>query len=81
MSFNDVRIYFSDVAPRQMAAVQENVATSVETAVTPRICVVVTPEFAKSLGESLLLAVEKYQSVFGALRPTPQSQDVLSKLK
>jgi hypothetical protein len=80
ISFNDIRIYFAEVAPRELAAVQSIAAKRAEPNLMARLCVVVSPEFAKALGESILLAVQKYETVFGPLRPSPTTAQMDEKL-
>ncbi|HVS87695.1 MAG TPA: DUF3467 domain-containing protein [Candidatus Acidoferrum sp.] len=80
ISFNDLRIYFAEVAPKELAAVQSTTAKRAEPTVTPRICVVVSPEFAKALAQSILTAVDKYENLFGPLRPSPTQEQMDEKL-
>jgi hypothetical protein len=80
LSYNDIRIYLGEVGPKQMAAVVTSQAKRTEASITPRVCVIVSPEFAKALGESLQAAVQKYESVFGPLRSAPSQEEVNQKL-
>ena len=67
ISFNDIRIYFAEVFPKELSVGTSPAATRIEPTVEPRLCVVVTPEFAKSLVEALSKAVEKYEAIFGPM--------------
>jgi Protein of unknown function (DUF3467) len=80
MSFNDIRVYFSEVVPKEMTAAQTVTAVRSQPTIRPKICVVVSPEFAKALSESLKVAVGKYESVFGPMRTPPSTDQVNSKL-
>jgi hypothetical protein len=80
ISFHDLRIYFGEVAPRELPALQTTGATRAEPRITPRLCVVVSPEFAKALGQAILTAVEKYENVFGPLRISPTEDQLNEKM-
>jgi hypothetical protein len=80
LSFNDIRIYFNELAPKELAAMQTTSAKSSEAVITPRLCVVVSPEFARALAQSLEVAVAKYESVFGPLRIAPTQEQFTQKL-
>ena len=80
LSFHDVRIYLGEVMPKQLNVVVSEKLTQPESTIEPRICVVVSPEFAKALGHTLLGAVEKYENVFGPLRPPVTQEQVAEKI-
>jgi hypothetical protein len=80
ISQNDIRVYFGEVAPKSLAAVQSISAIRAEAEVTPRVCMVMSPEFARSLGESLLLSVKKYEGLFGGLRANVSQAELDEKL-
>jgi uncharacterized protein DUF3467 len=80
ISFNDLRIYFAEVAPKELAALQTTTAKRAAPTVTPRLCVVVSPEFAKALAQSILTAVEKFENLFGPLRTPPTQEQMDQKL-
>ena len=72
-NYNDLRIYFADAQPRTVATVGTPMPAAIaEANIAPRICVVVTPEFAKSLLDALAGTIALYEKQFGPLRPTPQ---------
>lgn len=75
-TFNDIRIYFAELQPKAIATAgapdQAPVGPS-EANIAPRVCVVLTPEFAKSLRDVLSGTVERYEKQFGSLRPVPQA--------
>ena len=80
LSFNDIRVYLSEILPREMSATSSEKAQAVESVIEPRLCVVFSPEFAKSYAAALTLSVEKYENVFGPLRTTPTASQVKEKL-
>ena len=80
ISFNDIRIYLGEVGPKEVAVVPPTTATRNEPAVEPRLCLVLSPEFAKALGQAVLQAVEKYEGIFGPLRVAPTQQVIDEKL-
>jgi hypothetical protein len=80
MSFNDIRVYFSEVVPKVITAAQTINATRSLPTIRPKICVVLSPEFAKALADSLKVAVSKYESVFGQMRTPPSTDQINSKL-
>ena len=80
ISFNDIRIYFGEIFPKYLNAETLPAVTRIEPTIVPRLCVVVTPEFAKSLVDALSKAVEKYEEVFGPTRPQPSQEHVNLKL-
>lgn len=74
VNYNDLRIYFADAQAKVVAAM---VAPGThlpipEPQITPRICMVLTPEFAKSLLDALASSIAVYEKQFGPLRPAPQ---------
>jgi hypothetical protein len=80
LSFNDIRIYFNEVGPKQLETSQASTIRQREATITPRLCIVVSPEFAKSLAENTLIAVEKYEHIFGPLRVAPTGEQFLEKI-
>jgi Protein of unknown function (DUF3467) len=76
LSFNDIRLYFSEVVPKELSAVTGPAPTRSVSSVEPRLCVVISPEFAKALAQTLLGAVDKYESLFGPLRPQPSQENI-----
>ncbi len=80
ISFNDIRIYFSDVSPKEVSVATPKEVGRIAPTVDPKLCVVISPEFAKSLGETLIKTIEKYEHVFGPLRPQPTQQQLNEKL-
>jgi uncharacterized protein DUF3467 len=65
-SFFDVRLFFG----------QGSVTPKGEQTFEEQLCVVCTPEFAKTLRDNLTLAVEKYEQTFGTVRATPSAAQV-----
>jgi Protein of unknown function (DUF3467) len=70
ISFHDVRIYLGEVAP---SSVDFGVTQLKNPPPTFNVvgCVVASPEFARNLRDALTTSIEKYESVFGPLRPNP----------
>jgi hypothetical protein len=74
-SFNDLRLYFADqFAKNVVTAAQAGGGSAVisESVIAPRICLVLTPEFAKSVLAALSTTIAQYEATFGALRSLPQ---------
>jgi|SRR5580692_5276085 hypothetical protein len=74
-NYNDLRIYFADTYAKTIATVGTTTTTQgtvSEANIAPRICMVLTPEFAKSLLDALSGTLALYEKQFGPLRPAPQ---------
>jgi|ERR1700693_76515 len=74
LSYNDVKIYFSETSPEpgtQMLLTPGEISTNPNAMAIERICMILSPEFARSLYEVLGTSVEKYEEKFGKLRPKP----------
>jgi hypothetical protein len=80
LSFNDIRVYLSEVVPNQLDVVTPTDPTTAEPVVEPRVCLVVSPEFAKGLGQALMTAAEKYEQLFGPLRIPPTQEELNLRL-
>jgi hypothetical protein len=81
-NYNDLRLYFADqfaktVATTQLPAGGPSVVS--EAVIAPRICLVLTPEFAKSVLAALSTTIAQYEKAFGALRPVPQPPPAAGK--
>src|SRR5580704_13215714 len=62
VSFNDVRIYLCEVSPPEISVQPGSTQKSTRLPqVTPRLCVVLTPEFAKSLSDALTTTIAQYE--------------------
>jgi hypothetical protein len=71
-NYNDLRIYFADAQPKTVVTLAGSVQPAVADAnIAPRICMVMTPEFAKSLLDALAGTIAAYEKQFGPLRPAP----------
>ena|ERR1700731_2608144 len=81
VSFNDIRLYLSEVVPEDLPAVVSDNLSRIKPHVESRICIVCAPEFAKSLAESILKAVSKYEDLFGQLRTVPNQAELDKKLR
>lgn len=77
LSFNDCRVYISEVSPSEVA-----INPTGTTYVQPKpnfetkLALVFSPEFTRTVAKSLLQSVEKYESVFGLLRPDPTQEGI-----
>ena len=72
-SFADIRIYFAETFPKELVTDSSAGPYRVkENAVAPRICVAMSPEFARSVRDALSSAITQYESQFGALRDNPK---------
>jgi len=80
LSLNDIRIYFNEILPKSLAAVQTSSAKSQEATIKSHLCVVMSPEFAEALANSLNIAVTKYESLFGPLRSAGSQEEFDRKL-
>jgi hypothetical protein len=72
LSYNDVRLYIGEVSPKELVVTQGGKEfAQKEPLYEPRCCLVVSPEFARSLAKAITAATEKYEGLFGPLRPEP----------
>lgn len=74
ISYNDVRIYFGETVavPRgPLFLTPGEVTQSQADTAMERICLVISPEFARALYEVLGESIEKFEARFGKLRPKP----------
>jgi hypothetical protein len=86
VSFSDLRLYLSEVSPKRVLVNPESSSTGAlntkaEALVAPKLSVVLNPEFAKSVGNAILAAVAKYESVFGPLRPEKTAAQVAAAIQ
>ena len=73
VNFNDIRVYFSDTQAKQIVTERAaGVIRVAENLVSPRICVVMTPEFARGLRDALALSISQYEENFGSIRTQPE---------
>lgn len=82
ISFNDLRVYLGEIAPKEVktssgtgdkAELKAELRPGV---VSPRICIVCSPEFARSLRDALDNSLTQYEHFFGPLRPTPEEKQL-----
>lgn len=69
MSAIDIRLFLSEVSPKEMNIEPQDAMRSAEPLVQPRVCVVMSPEFARTIMDSLATLIPQYEARFGALRP------------
>src|SRR5262249_10853414 len=80
ISFSEIRIYLSEVLPREVEAIVPDKPSSIAPAIQPKMCIVLTPEFAKNVAQTLSRSLEKYEELFGPLRPQPDQVELNKKL-
>jgi hypothetical protein len=75
LTYNDVKVYFADAIAhepgQQLLLGQGETQESTNALIMERVCLILSPEFARSLHEVLGTAVETYEQKFGKLRPKP----------
>jgi len=82
ISFSDLRLYLAEVAPKNIVLNPDPANPSPsDFVVSPKLSVVLTPEFAKSLGDAILTAVAKYEAIFGPLRPVKTQEQFLAAIQ
>lgn len=73
LSFHDLRVYLSEVSPKSIETSQpKDTFTSRQPSISPKLCLVLNPEFARGLHEAIATSLAKYEALFGPLRPNPQ---------
>jgi len=77
VSFNDFRIYLSEASPRSITPGTSEMPA--EALITPRISLVMSPEFGKALYEALKTSVDRYEVQFGQLRKIPDDETAKTK--
>jgi hypothetical protein len=72
MSLHDIKIFLAEISPKEVSLekIQEK-PKETESVAFPKICIVVSPEFARSLRDVLSSTIGKYESQFGQLRANP----------
>lgn len=72
IGYNDIRLYLAEAVPTTVDLGPSTPGfKQLAISTNPIACIILNPEFAKSLRDSLNEAVEKYQAAFGPLRPAP----------
>jgi hypothetical protein len=74
LSFNDVRVYVAEVAPTEITVgpLTKDLVQK-EPMYHPRVCLVFSPEFARSFAKAVMVGTERYEAMFGPLRPEPSA--------
>lgn len=85
VSFNDFRLYLAEMGPKAIV-INPNAGAGApsiksEATVSPKLSVVMNPEFAKSLADAILVAVGKYEEVFGPLRSVKKLEQVAAAMQ
>lgn len=84
ISYSDIRLYVSEVVPESVDFGPRRGFKTRPPHIRPQICVVLTPEFSRTVLNNLRECVERYEKAFGALRPEPtleQAQSALNDLQ
>jgi len=76
MYFNHARVATSNFDLRVFFG-QMNITAQNQTSITEQLCVVMSAEFAKMFFEALKTALERYEALFGKIRPAPGAPTVL----
>lgn len=72
MSLHDVRIYFAEMSPKEISFdPKKDRPKSTETIASSKVCIIISPEFARNLKDILSSTIIKYESQFGQLRANP----------
>ena len=81
MSYNDLRVYLMEASPKEVNVVSVGKGTkATEANVQPKLCLVLTPEFARALRDSLSSTIASYESAFGQLRNAPNNDALIKSL-
>lgn len=72
MSYHELRIYLSETGPKQIILGKSKMPT--EAKITPKLSLVMTPEFGKALLDALNNTVGQYEAQFGQLRKKPTEE-------
>jgi hypothetical protein len=82
LSYNDVRVYLAEVSPSELIS---NPTTATFTLKQPlletKFCLVMSPEFARSLALAIATGVQQYETTFGPLRPEPTQEQIIKSLE
>jgi hypothetical protein len=70
MYFNHARVASSNFDLRIFLGLM-NITAKNQTSITEQLCVVVSAEFAKMFFETLRTSLERYEALFGKIRPAP----------
>jgi hypothetical protein len=77
VSFTDLRLYLAEASSKKIVVNPDPAAMAMaETLVSPKLSVAMSPEFAKSVADAILIAVAKYEEVFGKLRTAKTLEQV-----
>jgi hypothetical protein len=71
MSFNDARIYFSEIGPAAVGLTSTNEPKHLKGAIRPLVSVAMAPEQLKVLGDAIANTLKIYEKQFGPLRTPP----------
>jgi uncharacterized protein DUF3467 len=84
VSFNDLRLYLAEMGPSAIAVNPDATIPSLDkskASVSPKLSIVMNPEFAKSVADAILGAVAKYEEIFGPLRTPKTLEQVAAALQ
>jgi len=72
MSAVDIRLFLSEISPKELNVEQQESVRVAEPVLNTRLCVIMTPEFAKLLRDSIGKTVEQFEAKFGSVRDVPK---------
>jgi hypothetical protein len=78
MYFNHARVATSNFDVRFFFGLL-NITAQNQQSISEQLCVVVAPEFCKMFLEAVKTALERYEAMFGKIRPAPVRPPVLPK--
>lgn len=82
LSYNDVRVYMAEVSPSELVANPTGgTFAQKQPRVDTKLCLVMSPEFARSLAVALTTGVQQYETTFGHLRPEPTQEQITKSLE
>jgi hypothetical protein len=70
MSYVDIRVFLSQISPKELNLEPVGMKPA-EPLINTRLALVMSPEFAKMLLDSLSSVIQQYEAKFGHLRPNP----------
>lgn len=77
LSYNDVRVYLLETSPSELVLNPSgNQLAEKPPNIESKFCLVLSPEFARSLAKALSDSVAQYEGVFGALRAEPSQEQI-----
>jgi hypothetical protein len=81
VSLHDMRLYLAEGTPVKVDfGANQNAEMKAQQVLFSLVaCVIINPEFARNLRDTLDIAIQKYEKLFGPLRPNPTPPVELEK--